>query len=148
MSDPPVAIRPAESTDLGFIIDTWRRSHGGPSSPLWSFDRDVYFHLMSRHIKALMREPDAMSLVACAPDDPDTVVGWSVITGGTLHYVYVREALRKHGVARKLLAPHELDTYAMRTAVGLGRLKPDARGMKYGPRTASWVNGKITVEMS
>ena len=149
MTAPPVLIREAGADDFGFLVDTWRRSFSeGDSSALHAFDRDVYFRLMARHIKALSREPGAVCVVACDPGDPDTVVGFAMLTGTELQYVYVRASFRKMGIARLLLEGRDVKTYAFKTRQGLGRLRPEARGWTYAPRTAVWADGKVRVEMA
>lgn len=145
---PPVNVRAMrEDGDLGYIIDTWRQGLAAKSS-LAKFDRDVYFRLMARHIKALSREPGALVRIACDPENENTILGFAVLTGDELHYVYVREALRKHGIARLLLDGLAVKTYAFRTDVGTGRLKPQERGWTYAPRTLRACEGKIQVEMA
>ena len=144
----PFAMREMrEEGDLGYIIDTWRQGYA-PKSALARFDRDVYFRLMARHIKALSREPGAVVRIACDPADEDTIIGFAMLTGDELHYVYVREKLRKHGVARSLLDGLAVKTYAFKTDTGVGRLKPQERGWSYAPRTLRGLDGKIQVEMA
>jgi GNAT superfamily N-acetyltransferase len=138
-------IRPARDGDMGFIVDTWRQSFG-PESYLFKFNRDLYFRLMAMHINGLARAGATIS-VACAPTDEDTIIGYVAHTGSELHYVYVREALRKHGVARGLLEHAGVQTYSFKTAQGLARLKAESRGWTFVPRVEKTNNGKFSVEM-
>lgn len=145
---PPVNVRPMrDEGDLGYIIDTWRKGVA-PKSTLAKFDRDVYFRLMARHIKALTREPGANVRIACDPQDETTIIGFAVLTGDELHYVYVRDTLRKLGIARLLLDGLVVKTFAFKTDVGVGRLKPQERGWAYAPRTLRGCDGKLQVEMA
>jgi len=150
MSDVPVIIRAMRETDLAFVVDTWRRSYT-EESWLSRFDKDVYFKLMGRHIGMLTREPAAQVRIACDVEDEDAIVGFAVITGPELHYVYVRggkdTSMRHMGIARKLLDGVEIRTYSCRTPSGERRLKPKERGWTYAPRTAQWAEGKLRVEM-
>ena len=42
-------------------------------------------------------------VMACDPGDPNYILGWAVIEGPVVHYVYVRQALRRARVAQRLL---------------------------------------------
>jgi GNAT superfamily N-acetyltransferase len=144
---PPVTIRAMRENDLGYIVDTWRQGLAAESY-LCRFDRDVYFRLMARHIKALSAEPGAHVRVACDPTDEDTIVGYAVLTGDELHYVYVRQTLWKQGIARLLLDGLVVKTHSFRTTVGERRIRPLERGWSYAPRTLRGGDGKIHVEMA
>lgn len=147
----PYAIRSARDTDQGFIVDSWRNSFA-PESQLCAFDRDVYFRLMAKEIGGILRDPRTTALVACDHEDDDALLGFAVLTGPELHYVYVRGgrdvSVRKLGIVRAMLEGRALDTYSFRTQAGVRRLKPDARGWTYRPRTVAWGEGKFHVEIA
>ncbi len=144
---PPVTIRGLREGDLGYVVDTWRK---GLTSESWlyAWDRDVYFRLMARHIKQLVNEPGAIVRIACDPADEDTILGFAVLTGDELHYVYVRQTLWKQGIARLLLDGMIIKTHSSRTLSGVGRLRPQERGWAYKARTLKGGDGKIQVEMA
>ncbi len=144
---PPVTIRGPREGDLGYIVDTWRKGIAAESW-LCAWDRDVYFRLMARHIKAIATEPGAIVRIACDPSDEDTILGFAVLTGDELHYVYVRQSLWKQGIARVLLEGLTVKSHSFRTASGVGRLRPQERGWTYAPRTLKGGDGRITVEMA
>ena len=146
VSIPPVRVRPAHAGDVGFIIDTWRQSFR-EESYLFRYNRDLYFRLMSMHITGLMKGAGAMLLVACDPSDEDTIVGFVALTGPELHYVYVRDSFRKHGVARLLLSGQDVETHSFQTGAFVRRIKPVERGWTLKPRTEKSANGKFSVEM-
>lgn len=147
VSLPPVTIRALREGDLGYVVDTWRNGFASESN-LRRFDVDVYRRLMARHINALSREPGCILRIACDPADEDTILGFALLTGDELHYVYVRQMLCRHGIARRLLDGLIVKRYAFRTSTGEGRLKPQDRGWAYAPRTLRSADGKIQVEMS
>lgn len=134
----PVRIRAHREGDMPFVVDTWRRSFADDSR-LSRFDKDIYFKIMARHIKALSHEPAAQIRIACDEQDDDAIVGFACLTGPELHYVYVRggkdTTLRGHGVARTLLADVDIKSYSCRTSAGERRLKPQTRGWSFACRT-------------
>lgn len=142
--------RDGRDGDLAFVVDTWRRSLN-EQSWLCRFDRDVYFKLMAKHIGAVAREPGFKLRVACDPSDESSILGYAVLTGTELQYVYVRggeNSFREQGVAKMLLEGLDVKTYAFRTADGDRRIKPQDRGWTYQPRKVSFGAGKMTVEMA
>ncbi len=143
---PPVTIRSIREGDLGYVVDTWRKG-AAAGSWLCAWDRDVYYRLMARHIKALCFAPGATVRIASDPEDDDTILGFAVLTGDELHYVYVRQALWKQGIARLLLDGLDIKTHSFSTPSGVGRLRPQERGWTFAPRTLRGGDGKIQVEM-
>ncbi len=61
------------------------------------FDR----HVMEPFERALDGSPPTILALAASPDD---FVGWSLIVGDALVYLYVKQAFRGRGVGRLLLA--------------------------------------------
>lgn len=104
MSNHPVQIRGATNNDAGFIFDTWlnsfRRSHHtrGIEGP-------VYYDEQRRIIETLL--PRCSVLMACDSKYPTSLFGYAVaeIIDNllVLHWVYMREALRDHGIGTQLV---------------------------------------------
>lgn len=130
---PPVQIRSWRESDLAFVMDTWRSSFRS-SSELHKVSPEAYAKFMARYIGKLLREPGASLFIACDPQDEDTILGYAAMTGAALHYVYVRDTVRSHGVARALLEEAPVHTYTLRTEAGDRRLKPRERGWMFAPR--------------
>jgi hypothetical protein len=93
-----IIYRDATIDDVNFILSSWLKSYR-PSAPLVS--DEVYF----REHKALVMQLIQRSAVhiACDPSYPLSIYGYAVVEQGAVHYVYVKFALRKFGVARALL---------------------------------------------
>lgn len=84
------------------IYATWLRSYQANSLAAKHISRDDFFaghHLVLDRIFA--REP--IVRLAVMPESPEVVFGWSVTEPGMVHYVYVKPAFRRHGIARALL---------------------------------------------
>lgn len=59
-----------------------------------------------------LRRPGTRCVVACHPDDPDTLLGWGAVEDGAVWFVYVRDLygrLRRQGLGRALLAAAGVD---------------------------------------
>lgn len=53
--------------------------------------------------------------LAVPANRPDVLVGWSLVIGNTLHYVYVKHAARRFGIARGLLADTDVKHVSLTT---------------------------------
>jgi GNAT superfamily N-acetyltransferase len=57
-------------------------------------------------------------LIACMSDDPDTILGYAIVSSKALEFVYVKELFRNQGVARLLLKHEQVEEYKNVTKVG------------------------------
>ncbi|HEX9052278.1 MAG TPA: GNAT family N-acetyltransferase [Anaeromyxobacter sp.] len=123
----PVVIRHAEPSDVAVVSETWLESYRNDSP--WAHrltDRVFFAHHQPAVAELLSR---SCALVACDPQDERVVYGavvWEPLTpeGPALHWVYVRKALRRFGIARRLLAATDLP--------------PDLAGVNVTHPTYSW----------
>lgn len=116
----PITIRQAGANDYNYIYDTWKRSYHWswwsqyhrymPTS--WSRDssdaRKIYGRGMAATIDGLREQPDAVFVVATAPDDPKFLLGWACMDSRCVHYVYVRDTMRRAGIASRLIGDRYL----------------------------------------
>ena len=144
-------VRPVIDTDHGYVIDTWRDSFR-TESEIARWDDDIYRRLMARTVRDILRADGTRAVVACDREDPDTIMAWAVSRGPELHYVYVRGgrdvSFRKMGLVALLLEGETIEAYTFKTAAGVRRMKPDARGWAYRPHESTWCNGKFKVEIA
>jgi hypothetical protein len=81
-------------------------------------------------ITALLKR--STTRVACLKESPDVILGYSVYEGPKLHWVHVKEAWRKFGIA-KLLLPKDFNTVSHKTSMGERILKQKYPNVKYDP---------------
>lgn len=84
------------------IFATWLKSYQAASPNTKHIPRDDYFtghHKVLERIFA--RKPTVM--LAVLPDDHEVILGYSVTENDTIHYVYVKPAFRRYGIATALL---------------------------------------------
>lgn len=96
------------------IYATWLRSYQASSPATKTIPREQFF---SGHHQVLdrifSRSPEVR--LAVLPEDPEVVLGWLVREKSIVHYVYVKPAFRRYGIARALLGEQPWDTYTHHT---------------------------------
>lgn len=96
-----VVIRPFQPTvDSGFIYSTWPKSMYYGSYYDIPLAKKRWFKICFEHIKEILQV--AKVYVACKSDDQDFILGYSVVNGTGLEFVYVKEAYRIQGIGRIL----------------------------------------------
>lgn len=126
-----IKIRPAKAEDKSFIMATWLKGqyYGHP----WfrEIDKDSYNVNYARHIEEVIKRPDTKVNIACLAEDQDIILGYSVLTGSTLHWCYVKEAWRARGIANLLTQPGPITNVSGSTKTGKAISKK--RGWTYNP---------------
>lgn len=107
-----IRLRKAEIEDIPFVTNSWLASYrksldcrGIPNTEFYHYEHQILENLI----------PDSMLVILCPEHDHDHIWGWGcyqVIEQGdtgqrlkvlVLHYVLVREAYQKLGLARQLV---------------------------------------------
>lgn len=97
----PFVIRFAHANDMNFILATWLRSLYYGDTWYSDIDKNVFFTEYPRYIQALVKSSN--TIVVALADDPDVIIGYACGTATIIHFVYVKKAWRRKGVARLLL---------------------------------------------
>lgn len=73
-------------------------------------DKNAYFTVYDAYFKTLLYRPNSVVRLAVLTDDPDVVLGWSLMEDShfpekpdKLHYVYVNNTHRKLGIGSELV---------------------------------------------
>lgn len=104
--------------DTGFIYSTWaksvyygnRRWHGNDSTKQEWF-KDFYVTMSEALGTGKIR-------IACLEDDRDLIIGYSVLVESVCEFVYVKEALRRQGIATLLLKGESVFSFNVCTRMG------------------------------
>lgn len=106
---------PAQYRNL--VLSKWLRTlrHGNEYFKL--IESNAYYQTYDRFIKTLLQRPGTMVRIAALSDDLDVVLGFSMIEGDTLHYVYVQHEQRNKGIAKSLV-PTPISTITHLTKAG------------------------------
>jgi len=100
------------------IYAKWLRSmrYGNEYAKL--IEQTAYFKYAHDYITRLLDNPKTVIKLAVLTDDIDVVLGFSVIRGKVLDYVYVHRDQRRLGIGASLV-PDDIETFSNLTKVGL-----------------------------
>lgn len=106
-----VTVRPACADDLNLVKATYLENFKHSSSQGRLVRPQVYFQYQRQVMDRLLSK--GLVRVACPTDTPEVIVGYLISEGkNVLHYLYVKQAFRRFGVARTLLEGFDLGTCA------------------------------------
>ena len=110
-------IRDAKEGDENFVLSTFLRGIYYGDSWFSQIPKDIFMSNYKIVAETLVKRGNVK--VACLKDDPDTIIGYSILSPDyqTIHFVYVKKLWRNHGVARSLL-PQFPTTVTHLTALG------------------------------
>lgn len=118
-----VALRGAEESDFPFIYSTWLKGLRFGNDVFGLIEQESYFKHYHRAIEVILARPDTHIQVACLTEDPNTILGYSVLGDeDTVHYVHVKQAFRRFGIAKEL-CPKAIKRVTHVTKVGWAILK-------------------------
>lgn len=100
MSELSYIFRPAVPDDMPFLFATWLKSYV-PTTPI---ARRFAFDGHHQVISDIIRREDTEEIVACHPEVTSMILGWACRSGDVLHYVFVRGAARRQGLAKQFAA--------------------------------------------
>lgn len=99
----PIITRQAVESDIGYILDSFLQ---GARSPVYSnMKGTIYFKRYKPILLALLKR--SQILIACLPDDPNTIAGFVVYDFldqiPIIHWVQTRKMFKQQGIAKHLL---------------------------------------------
>lgn len=88
--------------DTEFLYHNWIQSYEqsliGKIVP-----KSVYYPYQRKLIDTLLAQSDTEVRIACLPDEPNAILGFSVLQEDTVHYVYVKPHWRSKRIGQALL---------------------------------------------
>jgi len=118
---PAVRIRPATDGDMAYIYETWLEGQRGEFPDMRDSD---YYPWQRARIGQLLATGAVLNVAS--PEEAQSVIwAWLCWSRMAVHYLYVRPAHRKTGLATQMLAGFDLAKPLRITA-----LSPDARAIK------------------
>lgn len=100
-----ITTRSPHPDDLNFILSTFLRGLYHGNEFFKEIDHDSYFKNYHEVVSSLLLKPSVKVTIACLKNDRDVILGYSVTSPETLHWVFVKEAWRKIGLALDLIPP-------------------------------------------
>jgi GNAT superfamily N-acetyltransferase len=110
-----IVVRGLLPEDLPFIYSTWLLGLYHGNSWFKLIDKTVYFEHYKKIVEALLIT--SMVQVACLESDRDVIVGYSIHRDNRLHWIFVKKAWRRLGVAKALM-PEGINTVTHLTGLG------------------------------
>jgi hypothetical protein len=98
-------IRLATAEDTNFILATFLQGLYYGDSWFSIIPKSIFMANYKKVAQTLVTPGKTAIYVACLPDDPDTIIGYSILSNNlqTVHWVHVKKNWRKRGVARSLI---------------------------------------------
>lgn len=103
-------MRTGTSEDFSFVFATWLRSYKH-SSHFAKRIPDRTFYVRHHAVIERILARGAELLVACPADAPETILGYLVREGATLHFLYVKGPFRRMGVAKALVGEYRPEQF-------------------------------------
>lgn len=100
------------------IYSKWLRSLKFGNDYFRLIDNDSYYKAYHQYITLLLMRPNSLLYIASLSDEPDVVLGFSLIENRTLHYIHVHKDNRHIGIAKSLVVK-KIDAITHITKIGL-----------------------------
>lgn len=110
MSAEAIVVREyRHEADQAFVYSTWLRNYKYSSYFAKRIKPAIFFAGQHKVIDHLLAKPSTKVVVACDRNDADTIMGYLAFEPGVVHFVFVKDAYRKLGVATALFASQRID---------------------------------------
>jgi hypothetical protein len=91
-------------TYMNYVLSKWMRSYRYGNDLMRLTDSESYFDNYETHIRDILNDGETRVRLAVLSDEPDAALGFSVVQGDVLHYVYVGVDYRLNGIGSQLAA--------------------------------------------
>jgi len=108
-------------TDAGLIYSSYPKGvYYGAHDPINPKDDHDIKSKWFKSFYVEMQDQIANSTIhiACMAENTNTILGYAIITGTTLNFVYVKELFRNQGIAKLLLKNQDIQVYKNVTKIG------------------------------
>lgn len=125
-----VSLRSHVESDLPFIFSTWLKGlyHGNPLYR--KIEQGIFYPKYHKVLEAVLKSSTVV--VACLEDEPDVVLGYAVYRDLTMHWIFVKKAWRKMGIAKQLVVPN-ITAVSHLTKIGESLIKSKGLNWKFDP---------------
>ncbi len=98
-------IRDFKEGDKALVLATFLRGLYHGDSWFSFIPRKIFMDNYKHVADALLKSPKVTIKVACLKEDPDVILGYSILSSDyqTIHWCYVKSAWRQQGIARSLV---------------------------------------------
>lgn len=101
-------VRDFKPEDKSFIMATFLRGLYYGNTWFGAIPKDIFMNNYKHIIEALLHNPKTTLKIACLKEDKDVILGYSILSADyqTIHWVFVKSAWRKQGIAKTLVPQH------------------------------------------
>ena len=126
-----VEFRAEVEADRPLIYATWLKGLRHANDHFELIQNTAYFKHQHALISSILDNFDTTVKIACLKEDPSVILGYCVFNGPVLHWVFVKKAWRKIGLARDLV-PKDIKIVTHVTKVGRDLLQKSP-GIEFNP---------------
>ncbi len=103
-------IRGYRPEDKNFIYSTFLNGVYYGNNWLNQINKDIFMANYHKLLTDMLTSGKAQVKVACDKEDPDIIIGYSILSADetSIVWVYVKEKWRKHGIGRSLVPAHPI----------------------------------------
>lgn len=125
-------IRDYTAGDKHFVLATWLRGLYYGDTLYSLIEKQTFMTYYHAILERLLEGKEIKINVMCLTEDPNVIVGYSVLRpdATTLHWVFVKKSFRGNGVATDLV-PETVKVVTHLTKAGIAILKN--KGLSYNP---------------
>ncbi len=110
----PIEVRLGAPGDVAFVFSTWLWSYRRNSDFARAMHWKVFMHYHRKVLERITSRPSCRLLVAHQPGNRDIIYGYMVVESGiadrdVVHYIFVKEAWRRFGIATSLILASGID---------------------------------------
>lgn len=118
LMEEKIITRPATAKDLGLVYSTFPKNVFYSAYVTITQNRHEWFLEFYQYLTELIKEAEIT--LACLATDPNVIVGYSIVSQDTLHFLYVKVAYRNQRIASLLMkaSPYASFHVANLTKVG------------------------------
>lgn len=102
-----ILLRGVTQEDWAYLYATWLKHYKFSSDFAKRIPHSIFFHKHHLLIGSILRKKETVTLIAYPKDSPEIIVGYITYekpsTRPVIHFIYVKRAFRKMGVARELI---------------------------------------------
>ena len=116
--------------DINFIMATWLRGLRYGNDWFELIESEAYYANYHKVIESLLAKPGVKVQVSCLKDDPEIILGYSVVEGPKLHWLFVKKPWRMIGIAKSIVP---VDVSIATHVTVIGRSLMQKRKMVFNP---------------
>jgi hypothetical protein len=126
-------VRDGNDKDKNFILATFLRGLYYGESFFSRIPKNIFMDKYKLVAQALVNDKNTVIKIACLPEDPDVILGYSLLSADyqTVYFVFVKKIWRQRGLGRSLV-PANPTYVAHLTKLG-DSLLPKINNPKFNP---------------